>query len=41
MKQWLLSALGALMLFVSTEAGSISLPKEQGLLDWRMIGGSL
>jgi hypothetical protein len=29
MKQWLLSALGALMLFVSTEAVSIFLLKEQ------------
>ena len=63
MKQRLPSALRALMLFVSTEAGvcsicynaartltprqrssrcrkvSIYLPKEQGLLDWRMTRG--
>ena len=41
MKQRLLSALRALMLFVSTKAVSISLPKEQGFLDWKMIGGAL
>ena len=39
MKQRLLSAFRVLMLFVSTKAVSIFLPKGQGFLDWRMIGG--
>ena len=33
MKQWLLSALGALMFFVNTEAVSVLLPKGQEFLD--------
>ena len=33
MKQWLLGALGVLMLFVSTEVVSIFLPKGQEFLD--------
>ena len=41
MKQRLLSALRALMLFVSTKAVSVFLPSGRGFLNWRVVGGVL